>query len=506
MSNRGKLLQLIFAGRRKSLRRALDEPLATQQRQLQYLLRRAAKCEIGRRYDFPSIRSAEEFARRLPTVDYDSYADTIDRARHGEKDILWPGTVRWFARSSGTTDRSKYIPVTSDGLRMCHKQGTFDVAAIVSKIFPDTHAFDGRLLTLGGSRRIEREGETALTGDLSAILIENSSFWSGWFRTPTRDVALMSDFEQKIDAICRQTVGQHVTSFAGVPSWNLMLMRRILEYTGRENLCQVWPDLEMFIHGGVGFAPYAEHFHRLIPSPRMRYLNTYNASEGFFAISDASEREDMLLMVDYGTYYEFDDGESIVPLEGVRCDRDYEMIISSCNGLWRYRLGDTVRFTDTAPYRIRISGRTKQFINVFGEELMVSNAENALSECCQATGARINEYTVAPVYMTGDKGGRHQWLIEFDRRPDDLQQFALLLDRTLQRLNSDYDAKRHSTLTEPQIDILPHGAFMLWMESRGKSGGQNKVPRLCNDRRYADSIEALLRERGMTVETINSNL
>lgn len=363
------------------------------------------------------------------------------------------------------------------------------MAAIASALFPDTRAYDGKLLTLGGSRRVEREGERALTGDLSAILIENTKNVSGWFRTPTRDIALIADFDEKIEAICRQTTKQNVTSFAGVPSWNLMLMRRILEYTGKQSICEVWPNLELFVHGGVGFAPYAEHYKRIIPSERMCYMNTYNASEGFFAMADASEQEDMLLMVDYGTFYEFDNGHEIVPLEGVRVGEDYEMIITSCNGLWRYRIGDTVTFTSTKPYRIRISGRTKQYLNVFGEELMVSNTEQALSYACRECNADVGDYTVAPVYMTDREQGRHQWIIEFTRRPADMARFEQLLDEALQRANSDYDAKRHSTLAAPQFTVVEEGTFLGWLTSQGKAGGQNKVPRLANDRRYIDQIE-----------------
>ncbi len=492
MSFRGKFLQYFFEPRRTELRRVLADPLTTQREQLRWLLERGSRTEIGRHYTMDSIKSIEQFEARVDTFDYDAYSPYIDRARRGERDVVWNGEVRWFARSSGTTDRSKYIPVTQDGLRRAHTRGTLDVAAIVSALFPDTRAYDGKLLTLGGSRRVEREGERALTGDLSAILIENTKSVSGWFRTPSRDVALIADFDEKVEAICRQTTRQNVTSFAGVPSWNLMLMRKVLEYTGKQSICEVWPNLELFVHGGVGFAPYAEHYKRIIPSDRMRYLNTYNASEGFFSIADASEQEDMLLMVDYGTFYEFDNGREIVPLEGVRIGEDYALIITSCNGLWRYRIGDTVTFTSTKPYRIRITGRTKQFINVFGEELMVSNTEQALSYACRECGAEVGDYTVAPIYMTDREQGRHQWIIEFTRRPNDMARFEQLLDEELQRLNSDYEAKRHSTLATPQFTVVDEGTFLGWLSSQGKAGGQNKVPRLANNRQYVDQIETFI--------------
>ena len=495
MSFRSKLIQAIFAPRRAELRRALADPLTTQNQQLQWLLKRGSRTEIGRQFDMRTIKSIEQYMARVETFDYDAYSPYIDRARRGERDVVWNGEVKWFARSSGTTDRSKYIPVTTDGLLHSHTQGTRDVAAIASSLFPDTRAYDGKLLTLGGSRRVEREGERALTGDLSAILIENTRSVSGWFRTPSREVALIADFNEKVEAICRQTTTQNVTCFAGVPSWNLMLMQKVLEYTGKETICDVWPNLELFVHGGVGFAPYAEHYKRIIPSERMRYVNTYNASEGFFSIADASEQEDMLLMVDYGTFYEFDNGHEIVPLEGVKVGEVYELIISSCNGLWRYRIGDTITFTSTKPYRIKIVGRTKQFINVFGEELMVANAEQALSYASRETGADVSEYTVAPVYMTNREKGRHQWIIEFAKEPNDINRFAELLDSQLQSVNSDYDAKRHSTLAAPQICSVEKGTFLGWLASQGKVGGQNKVPRLANTRQYVDSLEAYIADK-----------
>lgn len=495
MSFRSKLIQAIFAPRRAELRRALADPLTTQNQQLQWLLKRGSRTEIGRQFDMRTIKSIEQYMARVETFDYDAYSPYIDRARRGERDVVWNGEVKWFARSSGTTDRSKYIPVTTDGLLHSHTQGTRDVAAIASSLFPDTRAYDGKLLTLGGSRRVEREGERALTGDLSAILIENTRSVSGWFRTPSREVALIADFNEKVEAICRQTTTQNVTCFAGVPSWNLMLMQKVLEYTGKETICDVWPNLELFVHGGVGFAPYAEHYKRIIPSERMHYVNTYNASEGFFSIADASEQEDMLLMVDYGTFYEFDNGHEIVPLEGVKVGEVYELIISSCNGLWRYRIGDTITFTSTKPYRIKIVGRTKQFINVFGEELMVANAEQALSYASRETGADVSEYTVAPVYMTNREKGRHQWIIEFAKEPNDINRFAELLDSQLQSVNSDYDAKRHSTLAAPQICSVEKGTFLGWLASQGKVGGQNKVPRLANTRQYVDSLEAYIADK-----------
>jgi hypothetical protein len=425
----------------------------------------------------------------------------IDRARMGEKNVLWPGETRWFAKSSGTTDaKSKYIPVTRQSLWQCHLKGPQDCIAFNVTKYPDTRVYGGKTLTLGGSRRIEREGENALTGDLSAILIENTPSAANLWRVPETKTALIPDFEEKVERICAECARKDVRSLAGVPSWNLVMLRRMLEYTGAKNLLEIWPNLELFVHGGVNFSPYKEVYHELIPSSGMHYMETYNASEGFFGIAD-DFGDDMLLMLDYGMFYEFlpvadlNDPSKAVPLEEVRTGVNYAVIISSSGGLWRYLIGDTVVFTSVSPYRIRISGRTKHYINAFGEEIIVDNAEKAIRAACDATGAEVTEYTAAPVYMDLENKGMHQWVIEFSRLPDDPTAFARALDQTLMDVNSDYEAKRFkdSTLYPPVITPVPQGTFMRWMEERGKTGGQNKVPRLANDRKYVDEIFNLIK-------------
>ena len=451
---------------------------------LRRLVRRGRLTEFGDRYNLRHIRTLEQFQSLVETFDYETFKPYIERMTQGVRSVTYPGRVSLFARSSGTTsDRSKYIPVTMESLWWNHTLGMRDVATVFSANNPKTKVFEGKTLTLGGSCR--REGRN-LVGDLSALLIHETSFWSGWFRAPKIETAIIPDFDEKCAAICHECAGEHITSFAGVPSWNLALMRRVLDYTGKRNLLEVWPDLEMFAHGGVEFAPYRSSFEELIPSERMQYMETYNASEGFFAMADDPKRSDMLLMLDYGTFFEFRSGQQIVPLEGVECGKVYAVLITSNNGLWRYEIGDTVEFTSTSPYRIRFAGRTRQYINAFGEELIADNAERALLAACRKTGAVVNEYTVAPCYMSLRERGAHEWIVEFGREPDSLENFAGTLDSELRAVNSDYDAKRLTTLDRQRITVVESGRFLAWMRARGK----NKVPRLVNDRRVADEILA----------------
>ena len=454
-----------------------------QRRTLRQLLAVGSRTAFGHDHGLNGGMDADGFAAAVPVRDYDAMRPYIDRMLEGESDVAWRGRTEWFARSSGTTsDRSKYIPVTREALRVNHARGMYDVAAMYVAMNPATRIFDGKTLTLGGSCR--RSGNGALIGDLSAILIDRMPAVSGWLRLPARDTALAEDFDTKAEAICRQCTNQNITSFAGVPSWNLVLMRRVLEYTGKSNLLEVWPGLELFVHGGMGFEPYRAAFAELLPSDGFRYMETYNASEGFFAMADDPSRDDMLLMTGYGVYYEFRQGDRVCPLEGVRTGERYAMVITSCNGLWRYEIGDIVEFTSTEPYRIRLAGRTHQYINAFGEELMADNAERALAAACRTTGAAIDEYTAAPIYMSLDRRGAHEWAIEFLRMPDDMQRFAEALDCELRRLNSDYDAKRRTTLEAPVVRVMPRGTFVAWLQRCGK----NKVPHLCNDRRVIDRL------------------
>lgn len=481
MSLRNTLLRGYFARRMKAIDRFRRHPLQVQAEQLRRLVERGAGTAFGKEYGI----ACETFDSRVPVQDYESFKPWIERMLAGEKDVAAPGRVTLFARSSGTTsDRSKYIPVTRESLWGNHTLGMRDVAAVYACANPRTKIFDGKTLTLGGSCHRENG---ATVGDLSAVLIDRTGFWSGWFRAPRMETALIADFDQKVEAICRECTRERITAFAGVPSWNLALMRRVLEYTGKENLLEVWPGLELFVHGGVSFGPYRRSFETLVPRPDMAYWETYNASEGFFALTDDPSREDMLLMLDYGTYYEFRSGDTIVPLEGVRCGEVYAMIVTSTNGLWRYEIGDTVEFTSTEPYRIRFAGRTKQFINVFGEEVIVDNAERALAEACEATGAVVEEYSVAPCFMSLDRRGSHQWAIEFSHAPDSPVHFAQVLDEALRRINSDYDAKRQMTLDALHVSELPVGTAMRWMQSRGK----NKLPRMQNDRKVIEQLLAL---------------
>ena len=401
MSLRNGLLKSYFSMRMKAIDRFRRHPLEVQAAMLRARLEKGARTRFGRECGLRVGMTPAQFAAAVPLQDYESFKPFFARMRAGEADVTAPGRVTLFARSSGTTsDRSKYIPVTRESVWWNHTLGMRDVASVYAHAHPHTRVFEGKTLTLGGSCSME---QGVLTGDLSAVLISRTPFWSGWFRAPRMHTALIADFDEKTEAICRECTRERITAFAGVPSWNLALMRRVLEYTGRSNLLEVWPELEFFAHGGVGFRPYRRSFEKLLPSPHMAYMETYNASEGFFALADDPAREDMLLMLDYGTWYEFRDGDQVVPLEGVRPGVVYALVVTSNNGLWRYEIGDTVEFTSTDPYRIRFAGRTRQYINVFGEELIVDNAERALEAACRETGAEVEEYTVAPCYMDIDR-------------------------------------------------------------------------------------------------------
>jgi len=481
----------------------MQYPEEVQQEWLRRLLSTARNTEWGREYDFKSITTPQQFRERVPLNDYDTMKGTIDRLRQGEQNLLWPSEIKWFAKSSGTTsDRSKFIPVSQEALEECHFKGGKDLLSIYFNAHGDTGLFDGKAIAMGGSRQImEVNNESYIQGDLSAILIQNLPGWIEFMRTPDLSIALMDEWESKIEKMAEATRQHDVTNITGVPSWTLLLLKRILEITGKPNLLEVWPNFELFIHGGVSFAPYREQFRQLLPSPRVNYLETYNASEGFFGIQDRSRADDMLLMLDYGIYYEFIPadraGEEKPPacgLDDVELGVNYAMVISTNAGLWRYMIGDTVVFTSRYPFRIRISGRTRNFINTFGEELIIDNAEKAMAIACDRSRAVVSEYTAAPVYLSGTEKGAHEWLIEFATPPADLSFFAAALDTALKSLNSDYEAKRHHNLLldEPRIRPVPPRTFYNWLKSKGKLGGQHKVPRLANDRKYIDEILGLL--------------
>lgn len=481
-----------------------EHPGDIQRETLLNLLRRAKDTTWGKMHKFSEIRSLEQFRQNLPLQTYDDVKPWVDRLRDGENDLLWPGEVKWFAKSSGTTsDKSKFIPVTKEALEDCHLRGPKDVFAIYIKNYPETKVLWGKTLTLGGSHKINNFSNNSYYGDLSAILIENVPFWTDLIRIPPAEIALIEEFEEKIEQIIDTSLEQNVTSLAGVPSWYLVLLKRILEKTGKSNILEVWPNLEVFTHGGVNFEPYREQYKKLIPSENMHYMETYNASEGFFAIQDDPALQEMLLMLDYGVFYEFipmsefgTENPRVLTLEQVELNENYALVISTNAGLWRYIIGDTVQFTSRNPYRLKITGRTKHFINAFGEEVIVDNAEKALQTACQKTGAIISEYTAGPVFMGDNQKGAHQWIIEFEREPADTTEFARVLDERLQQLNSDYEAKRYKDLTLEMLhlEVAPKGTFYQWMKKRGKIGGQNKIPRLSNDRKYLDELLELLQK------------
>ena len=467
---------------------------------LKRLTSKAENTEWGREHGFASLSTYEDFAASSPVNTYEDLKQAIDRMRQGERDILWPGQVRWYAKSSGTTnDKSKFIPVSKDGLKDTHYAGGRDAVTWYLGNNPHSRIFDGKALILGGSHAPNYNLKNSLVGDLSAILIENINPLVNLVRVPKKETALLADFELKRDRIAHEAIRENVTNLSGVPSWMLSVMNRVLEITGKDNLSEVWPNLEMFFHGGVAFTPYREQYKKLIPSANMHYMETYNASEGFFGIQDDPSDLSMSLMLDYGVFYEFipmDEIENpnphVLPLWGVETGKNYAMLISTTSGLWRYMIGDTVRFTSTNPYKFVITGRTKFFINAFGEELIVDNAEAGLAEACKRTGAQVLEYTAAPVFMDGDGKCRHQWLIEFAQEPEDVTMFAQILDETLQHVNSDYEAKRYKDITLQSLELVVarRGLFHEWLASKGKLGGQHKVPRLSNNRVHIEEMLA----------------
>lgn len=469
-----------------------------QRRVLARLTKKGRQTLWGWEHGFDEIEDYEQFAQSSAINSYDDLKAYIDRMRHGEKNVLWPGQVRWYAKSSGTTnDKSKFIPVSRDNLHDTHYQGGKDAVVWYLRNNPESSIFDGRALILGGSHQPNYNLPHSLVGDLSAILIENINPLVNLVRIPRKSTALLSDFEEKRERIAHEALGKDVTNISGVPSWMLSVLTRVVELSGKQNLSEVWPNLEVFWHGGVAFTPYREQYRRLIPSAGMHYMETYNASEGFFGLQDDPNDPSMSLMVDYGVFYEFipldelgAESPTALPLWEVETGRNYAMVITTSSGLWRYMIGDTVRFTSVNPYKFVITGRTKSFINAFGEELIVDNAEQGLAIACRETGAEVREYTAAPVFMDENGQCRHQWLIEFSREPNDIEAFADCLDKALQTLNSDYEAKRHKDITLQRLEVVTarRGQFDEWLKSQGKLGGQHKVPRLSNDRKIIESI------------------
>ena len=495
------IIRPFFLRRARQIERYAEHAEVIQREVLRGLLRRAQDTEWGRLYGYAETDNYEDFRQRVPLCSYEELKGYIERMRRGERDVLWPGRVKWYAKSSGTTaDKSKFIPVSPQGLKDTHYAGGRDAVALYLKNHPESRLLDGRALILGGSHAPNYNLKDSLVGDLSAILIENINPAVNLLRTPGKRVALLEDFELKRDLIAQTALNQKVTNLSGVPSWMMAVLKRVMELSGKERIDEVWPHLEVFFHGGVAFTPYREQYRRLIRSPRMRYMETYNASEGFFGLQNDPADPAMLLMLDYGVFYEFIPLEevgkadpTVLPLWAVEAGRNYAIVISTSCGLWRYQIGDTVRFTSVRPYKFIISGRTKSFINAFGEELIVDNAEQGLQRACSLTGAVVSEYTAAPVFMDDHGRCRHQWVIEFEKEPADIAAFARELDQALQEINSDYEAKRYKDLTLQPLEVIParRGLFNDWLKSRGKLGGQHKVPRLANNRDIIDQVLAL---------------
>ena len=493
--------KLYFQPRRRELERYINKGEEMQHEILQYLVKRGKDTEYGRKYLFSTIKNYNDFAQNIPLNTYEELKGYIDRMRHGERNILWPGQVKWYAKSSGTTnDKSKFIPITHEGLQNVHYQGGKDVLAYYLSNNPDSKLFSGKGLILGGSHSPNYNLSNSLVGDLSAILIENINPLANLVRVPSKEVALLSDFEVKRDKIAREVLSQNVTNISGVPSWMLSVLLRVMELSGKKHLQEVWQNLEVFFHGGISFTPYREQYEQLISKQDMQYMETYNASEGFFGIQDDPNDKSMSLMLDYGVYYEFlpmDEFESekpnIVPLEGVEIGRNYAIIISTVCGLWRYEIGDTIQFTSVRPYKFVITGRTKYFINAFGEELIMDNAEKGIEAACKATGAQISDYTAAPIFMDSNAKCRHQWLIEFTKMPDSISDFERILDSKLQEINSDYEAKRFHDVTLQQLEVVVarKNLFNDWLKLKGKLGGQHKIPRLSNSRKNIDQMLAM---------------
>lgn len=475
----------------------LKYPEEVQTEVLNQLITTAQETEIGQTYGFESLRRYENFAERVPVSRYEDLEPLIQRAREGQQNIFWPTPIKWFAKSSGTTNaRSKFIPVSSEALEDCHFKAGKDMLSLYFNNNPDSKLFHGKSLRIGGSKELYESNNTFF-GDLSAIIIDNLPFWAEMSSTPSNRVSLMSEWETKLEAIVNETINEDVTSLAGVPSWMLVLLNNVLERTRKNNLLEVWPNLEVYFHGGVSFNPYREQYAKLLPKNGFKYYEIYNASEGFFAIQDRNNSDELLLMLDYGIFYEFipmdvykTASEKTIPIWEVEVGKNYAMVITTNAGLWRYLIGDTVRFTSTNPYRIKVTGRTRHHINVFGEELIIENAEEALKIACKETEAEIVEYTAAPVFMKGKEKGAHEWLIEFRKGPTDLEGFMGILDDALKKLNSDYDAKRYNniTLTKPKLNIARKNLFYDWLKEKNKLGGQHKIPRLSNTREYLEEL------------------
>lgn len=469
-------------------------PNEVQQEVLQDLLGFAKKTKIGYQYDYSSINRYSEFARRVPIVTYEDLAEEIAAGRQGEDNILWPTPIKWYAKSSGTTNaKSKYIPVSVEALEDCHYKAGKDMLSLYINNNPEAQLFNGKTLRLGGSQELYQNERNAF-GDLSAIMTDNLPFWAELNCTPSLKVSLMSEWESKMKAIITESSQENVTGLMGVPSWMLVLLHKLLAQNPGKSLKDIWPNIEVYFHGGVSFRPYRSQYESLLKDHSLQFYEIYNASEGFFAIQDRNGSDELLLMLDYGIFYEFiplgEDDSAIIPLDQVQLGQRYILVITTNGGLWRYKIGDVVQFTSLSPYRIQIAGRTKHYINAFGEELVIENADRAIAVAALTCDVEVVDYSVAPIFMEGNKKGSHEWMIEFKKVPKDLMQFQSVLDQELKRLNSDYEAKRYKDMTMvlPKINVAQQGLFYRWLEHKGKLGGQHKVPRLSNDRKLMDSL------------------
>jgi GH3 auxin-responsive promoter len=496
------LLSWFFKQRYDQIQFFIEEPLESQQQVFSKLITLAEDTEWGEKFQYSSIENIQAFKERVPIQDYESLKPYINRTMHGEQNLLWYSDINWFAKSSGTTsDKSKFIPISQDSLDECHYKGGKDLLTLYCYNHPETNIFSGKGLVMGGSHQVNPLNSASAYGDLSAVLNQNMPWLGQVLRTPDLEVALMEDWELKIDKMIATTSKQNVTHIAGVPTWTLVLLQKLLKQSGKSSIHEIWPQLELYIHGGVNFTPYRNQFKQLLKGTSIHFYETYNASEGFFGIQLEPGADDLLLMLDYGVFYEFipleqdsEENPRTLQLDEVEIGKLYSLVITTNGGLWRYRIGDTIAFTSLHPFKIKIAGRTKNFINAFGEELMVHNAEEAIAQACIATGAVLNDYTACPVYMNDGSAGTHEWFIEFEKAPDSLTSFTVALDNFLKANNSDYEAKRQKdmAMSMPIIRPLPSGVFYQWLKQKNKLGGQHKIPRLCNDRKIAEEILALL--------------
>lgn len=494
------ILSWFLKKRKHQLDLFVKYPVEVQHELLLNLLKTARDTEVGKFHDFRTISNYTKFSEIVPIQKYETIEPMLERSRKGEQNIFWPTQIKWFAKSSGTTNsKSKFIPVSDESIEYCHMNAGKDMLCLFLNNNPEADLFSGKSLRLGGSSAVYEDNDTYF-GDLSAIIIENMPFWADFSSIPNQKTALMSEWEEKLNIIVQESIHEDITSLAGVPSWMLVLLNKVLDVTGKDNILEVWPNLQVYFHGGVNFTPYREQYKKLIPSQTFQYCETYNASEGFFAIQDKNNSDELLLMLDYGIFYEFIpmteyecENSKAIPIDKVELGVNYAIVITTNSGLWRYLIGDTIKFTCLHPYRIQITGRTKHFINVFGEELIIENTEKALQVACKKSGAEIFDYTVAPIFMVGKDNGSHEWMIEFKQEPECRKAFSEYLDLALQEVNSDYEAKRYKnlTLSFPRINFSREGLFYDWLKSKGKLGGQHKIPRLSNNRGLMEELLVL---------------